>query len=122
MSDSTHPFGEVIHSYTRKQAITDGVLVDLSQFEVVRQHWKHHVACTDTVWSLIETAVNEHAKDHIGILHDLSMCAKANMGHQSGDTIRFSCIVGRSTYHFKFHCGPGDTAEPVLTLMLPHED
>ena len=122
MSDSTHPFGEVIYSFTRKQAIADGVLVDLSQFEVVRQHWKHHVACTDTVWSIIETAVNEHAKDHTGILHDLSMCAKAHMGHTSSDTIRFSCIVGPNTYNFKFHCGPGDAAEPVLTLMLAHED
>ena len=119
---SNNLFGTPIYSYSRQQAIDDGVLIDLSQFDVVRQHWKLHFACTDTVWSIIETAVKQHGKDYKGILHDISMCAKIQIAHQNGDTLLFQCIVGPAKHHFKLHCGPGDDPVPVLTLMLPSED
>ena len=35
-----NPFGETIYSYSRAQAIEDGVLVDLSAVEIIRQAWK----------------------------------------------------------------------------------
>jgi len=28
----------------------------------------------------------------------------------------------KSLFDFKMVCGPGDTAEPVMTIMLPNED
>ena len=115
-----NPFGEVIYSYSRAQAVADGVLVDLSQFKIVRDHWKLNLCCTDRVWTIIKDAVNQHKKDYDGILHDLSTCAKAKIG-PGGDTLVFACIVGKKTHGFKLHCGPGDTAAPVLTLMLPNE-
>ncbi len=122
MSNSAHPFGETIYSYSRQQAINDGVLIDLSQWKVIQQHWKLHVACTDTVWSIIDHAVKQHGKDIAGILHDLSMMAKIQIPHQNGDTLLFQCIIGPAKHAFKLHCGPGDTPVPVLTLMLPSED
>ena len=39
---SENTFGEAIYSYSRKQAIEDGVLVDLSLIDSVKQHWKYH--------------------------------------------------------------------------------
>ncbi len=48
-------FGEVISSYSRAQAIDDGVLVDLSGlFPSDTRLYKWPVACTAAVWSFIE--------------------------------------------------------------------
>lgn len=115
-------FGEPIYSYSRAQAIKDGVLVDLSQFEVIREHWKIEFCCTAAVWGVIEDAVEKHGKDYAGILHDISHMAKLAIGKHSGDTLHFDCIVGSELRSFKLHCGPGDTPVPVLTLMFSDED
>jgi len=121
--DTNSPFGEVIYSYSRAQAIEDGVLVDLTQFETIRQHWKLQMACTDTVWTAIENAVREHGKDYEGILHDISTVAKVAIRNGHGtDTILFTVIIGIAHKNLKLHIGSGDTGAPVLTLMLPNED
>lgn len=122
MSDLNELFGDFIFSYTRKQAISDGVLVDLSQFQVIREHWKLHLACTDAVWGIIEHAVKHDGKDIEGILHEISTLAKTRIGRDASDTLYVDCIIGREKRSLKLHCGPGDTAVPVLTLMLPNED
>ena len=123
MSHSSNPFGSPIFSYSRSQAINDGVLIDLTQFKVIRDHWKIHLACTDTAWNIVEAAVKEHGKDIEGILHDLSVMAKLHIKVAQGtDTLWFQCIVGERTHQFKLHCGPGDSPVPVLTLMLSNED
>jgi hypothetical protein len=122
---SSHPFGDVIYSYTRKQAIDDGVLVDLTEIsEAIRQVWKHHLACTDTVWTIIESATAQPGQDLEGILHDIAFMAmvKARTQSDRSDTVRFQVIIAGTTHSLKLHVGPGDTAEPVLTLMLPTED
>lgn len=123
MSDSNNPFGEVIFRYTRANAIADGVLVDLSEVETVKQHWKYPFACTDTVYALIEYAIEAGGCDLAGILHDISICAKAE-AHRGGrqNLIHFKVCIGDKLHDLKLHIGPGDTAAPVLTLMLPHED
>ena len=71
-----NPFGETIYSYSRAQAIEDGVLVDLSQVDSVRQHWKYPFACTSAVWAIIEEALQEPGQDVSGICHDISTIAK----------------------------------------------
>ncbi|MCX6954884.1 MAG: hypothetical protein NTV51_22225 [Verrucomicrobia bacterium] len=38
------------------------------------------------------------------------------------ELVRFSVIIIGRTHTPKLHIGPGDTAAPVLTLMLPYED
>jgi hypothetical protein len=122
MKSNIDTFGEVIYSYSRAQAIEDGVLADLSQFEVIRSHWKLQMCCTYTVWCIIQEAVAKYGKDTQGILHDISTMAKLRIGRDAGETLHFSCIIGTKTLELKLHCGPGDTALPVLTLMLPSED
>ncbi|EQD56202.1 hypothetical protein B1B_09022, partial [mine drainage metagenome] len=46
-------FGELIYSYSRADAIRDGVLVDVSE-RAKRAGIKHPTACTAGVWALIE--------------------------------------------------------------------
>jgi len=123
VSENKSPFGEVIYAYTRKQAIEDGVLVDLTQFETIRQHWKLHFACTDSVWAAIEDAVHQHGHDFEGVLHDICTMAKIAINKSRGtDTLLFTVIIGDAHKNLKRHIGPGDDPTPVLTLMLPHED
>jgi len=118
-----NPFGETIYSYTRTQAIEDGVLVDLSQVDSMKQHWKHPVACTSTVWAIIEEALKRKDQDVSGICHDISTMAKlAIRGTANTDQIHFKVIIAGRTHELKLHIGPGDTTAPVLTLMLPNED
>ena len=122
---SSHPFGDVIYSYTRKQAIEDGVLVDLTGISgAIRQVWKHHLACTDTVWAIIEAASAQRGQDLEGILDDIAMMAMvtARTQNERSDKVLFRVIIAGTTHSLKLHVGPGDTAEPVLTLMLPNED
>ena len=114
-------FGPTVSSYSREQAILDGVLVDLSQFENIRQHWKLPMACTDSVWGIIEDAIDQGSSDIAGILHDISCTAKHQIGRNSGDTLFFKCIVGLHAVDLQLHCGPGDDPLPVLTLMQLHE-
>jgi hypothetical protein len=118
-----NPFGETIYSYSRAQAIEDGVLVDLSQADSIRQHWKHPFACTSAVWALIEEALQQPGQDVSGICHNISTMAKlAIRGTRNAEQILFTVIITGRTHSLKLHIGPGDTAAPVLTLMLPYED
>jgi hypothetical protein len=122
--EANNPFGDVIYSYTRKQAVDDGVLVDLSDNEVTRQHWKYPVACTDAVWSFIETANRHRANDLNGILHDVYTMAKlaARRARDGERDVLFMVLIAGSRCQLKLNIGPGDTPDPVLTLMLPGED
>lgn len=123
-------FGDVISSYSRKQAIEDGQLVDLSAVagEVCRQHFKVPVACTAAVWGIIDRAIKNKRwmNDLNGIVHDVLWMSKM-MGRSINPSTRvFQVIIkgaGRqSKFTFKMACGPGDDAEPVMTIMLPEED
>jgi hypothetical protein len=117
-------FGEPISSYSRKQAIEDGVLVDLSQFKEVSELWKHHMASTVAVWAIIEGAIRDEGKDLAGILWDISHMAMvaARIGGVKTSVVRFRVMIGRELHELKLQVGPGDRGEPVLTLMLPLED
>ena len=74
-------------------------------------------------FSTIEAAIEAGGCDLTGILHDISICAKAET-HRGGrqNVIFFKVWISKKLHELKIHIGPGDTAAPVLTLMLPHED
>ena len=131
-SDSlTEIFGEPIYTYTRQQAIADGVLVDLMQdkmAEVCRQHYKHPIACTAAIFAIMEKAVENkrHSNSYAGVLHDMLWMSRVFKRDLNESTKLFRVkIVGaerRSVFDFKIVCGPGDAGEPVITIMLPNED
>jgi hypothetical protein len=123
-------FGEVIHTYSRGQAIEDGFLVDLMQdkmAEVARQHYKYPVACTAAVFEIMRKAVENPrwCNDYAGILHDMLWMSRTYRRQLDESTVLFRVIItgaGRNKYHtFKLIVGPGDDFEPVITIMLPDE-
>ena len=121
---------DVISTYTRAQAIEDGVLVDLSAVApgVCAQHYKYPIACTASVWGIIERAVKneKHCNDLNGVIHDLLWMSRTYKRQLDASTVIFRVKItgaGRqSVFNFKMSCGPGDDAAPVLTIALPEED
>ena len=125
-------FGSVISSYSRAQAIEDGVLVDLSALcpdECML--YKNNVCCTQEVFSLIDRAVHnkQFCNDLKGVVWDVIFMSTHNVVKEVDPTTRlFEVIIKgansmpKGIYRFKVVCGPGDEAEPVITIMLPNED
>ena len=149
MSEQDEFFGKVIYSYTRAQAIDDGVLVDLSDpsftfrrgLNILKEAGiKFPLAMTQTAFARTVQELGEPlppAQDLSGRLWDVLTMLKfaiKNGGNES--TLFFSVCVwnwvyvdGKRTAHTKQEtvqlkavCGPGDNAEPVITVMLPDED
>ncbi len=134
MSDLTDDFwGKPIYVYTRAQAIEDGVLADLTKLcpDICRQVFPGaSVACTSTVWGLIERAVDnkKYGNDTNGVVWDiLYMSRHFVTGRMSENTWLFKVIIkgaGRkSTYTLKLVGGADDDGvTPAITIMLPGED
>lgn len=130
MQEGLFTDADVISVYTRAQAIEDGVLADLSALapDVCRQHYKYNVACTATVWAIIERAIENPrwCNDINGVVHDILGMSRCHARVLDESTRLFQVIIKgvgkKSLFTFKIVCGPGDDAEPVLTIMLPEED
>lgn len=129
MRDNIFTTEDIIDIYTRAQAIEDGVLVDVS--ETAREAGiKFPTAMTRTVWVEVvepDEIAKSHGESEQGRLWDvvymLRVAIKAGM---RGDIIRYYLIAtkgGRQhRVELKAVCGPGDTLEPVITIMRPDED
>ena len=123
-------FGEVIHSYTRAQAIADGVLIDATVgelAEVTQQHFQVPIAMTAAVHALIQEACDDpaHFNDRLGVWHDILWMARVAIQRRETHSpgLLFPVIITpHGEIKLKMHSGPGDEGEHVLTLMLPHED
>jgi len=118
-------FGDYISVYTRQQAIEDGTLIDVSSV-AQEAGIKFPVALTRAVWSkYVEVPANITCQDEAGRLWDIVWMLKKQI--QAGDQMTFKVYVRNSAGRprletLKAVCGPGDTAEPVITIMLPNED
>jgi hypothetical protein len=122
---------DVIYAYTRAQAIEDGVLVDVS--EMAREAGiKFPVAVTSAVWGkYVEVPEGVTCQDETGRLWDILWMFRRAAAKFSGSTLLFELYVrnhnrdrldSRDLVTLKAICGPGDTPEPVITIMLPDED
>lgn len=122
----------VIYSYTRKQAIEDGVLIDVS--ETAREAgFKFPVAMTSEAFGLcVVVPEGVSCQDEKGRLWDvLFMLHRAIKTGSGGEQVDYSLLVNnhggdldeqRDTVRLKALCGPGDDAAPVITIMMPWED
>ena len=124
---------EIIHSYSRKQALEDGFQVDanIGDFaEVTRQHYKWPVFMTRAVFDLIEMAVNNPrwGNDYKGVWHDILWMSRVMKRDIDERTVEFQVIIRgvgkRSKYTMIAQSGPMDIddARPVITIMFPEED
>lgn len=134
-------FGEVIHAYTRKQALEDGYLVDISDaareagfpwpLAVTRAVWEDCVAWTD------QDSRRQTYQDESGRLWDVVwMASRAILGlsekpkspdqpyrlfqmfrvPRDGKSVRARNVV------LKIVAGPDDDGNPCMTIMQPGED
>jgi hypothetical protein len=135
---------DIIFSYTRKEAINDGVLVDVS---TVAQEagFRYPVAITAAVWAMINSipesksyqdidgrlwdvlfmaamAISRNRnRDCSQILYDLILERVETRQVKTKDGVRDRDVLVRNLT-LKMVCGPGDEGEPVITIMLAHED
>ncbi len=122
--------GDVISSYSRKQAIEDGVLGDVS--EVAREAgFKFPVAISTGVTDLVSPSEDLIARGQSfqGRLWDVLqvLCWKIKLARDGGSYLKFAvkflCDDGRyRNIVLKSICGPGDSFEPVITILLENED
>ena len=121
----------LIYSYTRQQAIEDGVLIDVTD-AAKGVGFKVHTVVTATLFhGYVEppTGFEGEGQSTAGRLHDLLflvLCA-ARKNHAGADraTVRVAFLMApgkTETVDVIVHIGPGDQGEPVLTLMLPEDD
>jgi len=121
--------GAEIHRYTRKQALEDGVLVDITAM-AKEAGISVDVAVTHAVWHGIvvptKTGRDEFGQDENGRLWDILMLLHFAARDCKEEQIRFSVAVvdekGERIEPLKAVIGPGDEGEPVITLMRPNED
>ena len=127
---------DVIHSYTRVQAIDDGYLVDVTEtakeagfvwpVAITRAVWEDCVEWSDEdskrqtyqdlsgrLWDVLwmaSFAIRSSKGGDCQLLYELSRVPRGGRGHKARRTT------------LKLITGPGDNGEPVVTILLPHED
>lgn len=138
---------DYIFTYSRAQAIADGVLHDVS--EAAREVGiKYPVAVSEAVWNKY-VAVPDRAvpgQSERGRLHDVVWMLRCALPRSHGTELAYKLHVAipdggnwdsneavpergsdlsRETHRLvtlKAVCGPGDDPAPVITIMLPSED
>jgi len=134
--DTNDFFGEVIYSYTRAQAIEDGVLVDMSE-AAKKTGFNFPVAVTSSVWRKYigwndEDSKRQVSQDENARLRDflLMLLFSIKLSRNNSDQINYVLDIvpcdGKSRTakrtQLKAIIGGGDDGEHVLTIMLPNED
>jgi len=125
-------FGNLIYSYTRAQAIEDGVLIDITD-EAKTHGFKVHTVVTDNLYhryvEVPDGLDRSFGQSCAGRLHNLLTLAMfAARASKGTDRVYFKVDFlmepGRTeTVQVIAHIGPGDDGViPVLTIMLPEDD
>jgi hypothetical protein len=125
------PFGPVIYSYSRAQALEDQLLWDVTTL-AREAGFRYPLAVTERLYqSYIVPSFDLIAEGQSieGRLFDtLFVLRFAIAKARNTDTILFKVLFLMSAgsapvpIDLKAICGPGDDGEPVLTIMLPDED
>ena len=121
----------IIFSYTRAQALNDGVLVDVS--DLAREAgFKWPVAVTDHLYhSIIVPSLELVAEGQsiTGRLWDLLQVLRYTIANSKDDTyLQFSVLFVMSSgaspvpVEIISVAGPGDDGDPVITCMLEGDD
>lgn len=120
---------EVIHTYTRAEALADGVLIDIT--EAAKAHrFRHHFAITSTAYAELvseycrgsNTSEAERLGDILDMLYLTIVTGPRGLNRL---TMNFGTVDAEGVSHrvdVTAHCHPGDDGEPVMTLMLPGEE
>jgi hypothetical protein len=121
---------EIIFSYSRAEAIADGVLVDVTEM-AKEAGFKYPVAITQTAYvKYVEVPEGMTGQDEQGRLWDILNMLRFAAAQSNGESeILFKLYVlvksgdrKPKLVTLKSVCGPNDDASPCLTVMLPDED
>lgn len=135
MNTMNEIFGEVVYSYTRKQAIEDGHLIDVSEL-AIEAGFRVPVAVTRAAWAdCVEWGEADSRRqtyqDEAGRLWDvLWMAMNAARRGTGAQKLIFQLYrvprggrgVRPRLVKLVLHIGPGDNSDPVITILLPRED
>lgn len=105
-------FGEIVSVYTRADAIADGMLIDISSES---RYFKVPVAITCGLAGAIGFD-SEHRSIAQVLLANLLFLIRRQNDNTNRIDFEFS---GNKMYSL---CHGGDNGEPVITIMLIHED
>jgi len=129
--NTAEPFGPVIYSYTRSQAVADGMQVDVSKV-AAEAGIRFPVFLTRAVFdSFVTVPPGVTAQDEAGRLWDVVwMLRFAIRKAQTGQArLPFALYVRNDNHRPRLvklvaMCGPLDIDDPAptITLMLPEED
>jgi hypothetical protein len=121
----------LIYSYSRAQAIEDGVLIDVTT-QAKGAGFKFHTVVTDNLFHSYITppaGLEGEGQSISGRLHDLFMVLRtAILGKSATDYLELDVLFlmapGRhERVRIIAVVGPGDNhGEPVMTIMLPGDD
>ena len=125
------PFGEVIYAYTRKQAVADGVQVDVTK-TAQEAGIKFPMFLTRAVFdAYVAVPEGVTAQDEAGRLWDVVWMTRFAILRSRGHTDRLpvALYVRNDNHRAKLvklvaQCGPLDMDDPApaITVMLPTED
>ncbi len=122
-------FGEVIHRYTRAEAIADGVLVELDTKMASEAGWKIPVACTIKVWEEVinwDNNPEEAYQDIEGRLWDVLLMAGMGVRKSGAEPVthfkmmsipRHENATESKEINLKAVIDGGDNGEPAVTIM-----
>lgn len=130
LPDDETPFGPVIFSYTRAQALEDGFQIDVREI-AAEAGIKFPVFITRAVWDqFVAVPAGVAGQDEAGRLWDVVWMLRHGINRSAGGpVIKFSLYVRNNNRApklviLKAVCGPldMDQPEPAITVMLPDED
>jgi hypothetical protein len=119
---------DLVHRYTRAEAIADGVLIDVSgtarEAGIIMPG-----ALTAAAWArCVSVPPGVLFQDEAGRLWDVCWMLRCAIG-RNGAEVRFAVHVRNDNRErmpplvpLKALCGPGDQGEPVITVIMPEED
>jgi hypothetical protein len=120
---------DLIHRYTRAEAIADGVLVDVTM-SAREAGIRFPVALTRAVWErCVAVPADVVCQDEAARLWDVLFLLALTARRSKGALVRFGVHVRNDNsegvpplVRLKALCHAGDHGEPVITVMLPNED
>ncbi len=116
----TDLYGPVISRYARAQAISDGVLIDVSDSEGAGL-FKFPAVITAALHSALSKGAGKEEAAFNARLYDVfdMMRNKARTSQESD--VFFRVKVGSRVLLLWGNCGPGDDPAPVLTIGFPED-
>jgi hypothetical protein len=121
---------DIIHTYTRKEALEDGLQIEVDPGLAAEAGFKVPIYMTSGIRNLITQAVfsENHCNDFNGVAWDiLTVLMSTIKAARDSSIVKFTVKisgVGRKRNHeFLAEIGPVDmdNQAPALTIMLPEE-